>query len=173
MFDCCLCVVCRFKNSRFDVIGGAIYFLSVVSILPRCNSGKAILDASTLLDGLLAFATAFVDCWYAIVMESYLSLFMVVGMFLICLGFARTGGVGACSSKTASSRRPKRASATPFPGATAEAVGGAAAAPLSNSELILGPLVKLRTGGAATQVGQAKLKTVYVKSIVELQVGVA
>jgi len=33
----------RLKNNRFDVIGGGIYFLSVVSLLPRCDAGRAML----------------------------------------------------------------------------------------------------------------------------------
>lgn len=35
--------MCRFKNTRFDVIGGALYYLSVVSLLPRCDAGRSML----------------------------------------------------------------------------------------------------------------------------------
>ena len=38
----------RFKNTRFDLIGGAFYFLLVVSVLPRCDRLAAVLDAHTV-----------------------------------------------------------------------------------------------------------------------------
>eukprot|EP00775_Hariotina_reticulata_P014454 gene14454-14567_t len=77
----------RFKNSRFDVIGGAIYFLSIVSILPRCSAGLALLGASSCVDFMTIFTREFLACWYAVLMESYLSLGTALLFFAL-----RTGG---------------------------------------------------------------------------------
>lgn len=177
---CC----CRFKNSRFDVIGGAIYFLSIVSILPRCNAGLALLASTSLLDFAAVFSQEFMACWYSLFMESYLSLFMACAFFVLCLGFAKGGGVGAVSgerqeqqqaqaqrARTARSQQraqrqesaPSGAAAAPA-AAAAGAAGAAVKSSTSSSKQkrrspVVGPLVKLRTGGTSNQLLVAMLHT--------------
>jgi hypothetical protein len=48
----------RLNNTRFDVIGGGIYFLLTVSVMPRCASTAAVLEAGSLSAGASAFAAA-------------------------------------------------------------------------------------------------------------------
>lgn len=175
----------RFKNSRFDVIGGAIYFLSIVSILPRCNAGLALLSSTSLWDFTAVFIQEFMACWYALFMESYLSLIMACAFFLLCLGFAKGGGVGAVSGERAEQQQAQRArnqrqqqraqrqgsdvnGAGAATGTAPAAAAGAAGAAVKGSTScskqkrrspVVGPLVKLRTGGASNQLLVAMLHT--------------
>lgn len=178
-------VACRFKNSRFDVIGGAIYFLSIVSILPRCNAGLALLSSTSLWDFAAVFMQEFMACWYALFMESTLSLFMACAFFMLCLGFAKGGGVGAVSgerqeqqqAQAQRARSQRQQQQAQQGGEGAQATSGAAAAPAaagaagaavkgttSSSKQkrrspVVGPLVKLRTGGSTNQLLVAALHT--------------
>lgn len=85
----------RHMNTRFDVIGGALYYMLVVSAIPRCGRLAAVLDAPSLGAALLSLAGAARDAVADIILESYVSLAAVVAMFALALGFASTGGVGA------------------------------------------------------------------------------
>ncbi|KAK9835056.1 hypothetical protein WJX81_007542 [Elliptochloris bilobata] len=85
----------RFKNTRFDLIGGAFYFLLVVSVLPRCHHLAAVLDAHTVREALAALAFAAADAMGAIFAESRVSLAALGVLFVLCLGMARSGGIGA------------------------------------------------------------------------------
>ncbi|BDA40538.1 hypothetical protein COCOBI_01-1910 [Coccomyxa sp. Obi] len=84
----------RFKNTRFDVIGGAFYFLMVVSVLPRCSRVTDILDAHTLLEAIKYLGLAALDALAAIFTESYLSLIAVFCLYLLCWCMAKGGGYG-------------------------------------------------------------------------------
>jgi len=85
----------RLNNTRFDVIGGGIYFLLTVSVMPRCASTAGILEATSLHGGVSAFISAVVDAGTAILAESRLSATVLVLFVGLCLAFARAGGVGA------------------------------------------------------------------------------
>jgi hypothetical protein len=174
------------------VIGGAIYFLSIVSILPRCNAGLALLSSTSLWDFMVVFTQEFMACWYSLFMESYLSLLMACAFFLLCLGFAKGGGVGAVSGERAEQQQAQRArnqrqqqraqrqgsdvngtgaaaaAAAAGTAAPAAATAGAAGAAVKGSTSgskqkrrspVVGPLVKLRTGGASNQLLVAMLHT--------------
>lgn len=84
-------------NSRFDIVGGAFYYLLVVSVLPRCSGISNVLDAHSVAEALTAFASAALDTVAEIFTRSYISLGAFVFLFIIVLGFARSGGVGAIS----------------------------------------------------------------------------
>jgi hypothetical protein len=176
---CCVCCR-RFKNSRFDVIGGALYFLSIVSILPRCNAGLALLSSTSLWDFAAVFLQEFMACWYSLFMESTLSLFMACAFFLLCLGFAKGGGVGAVSGERQEQQQAQRARSqqqrAQRQGSEAQAGGSGGAAPAAGvagaavkssagsgkqkrRSPVVGPLVKLRTGGASNQLLVAMLHT--------------
>jgi hypothetical protein len=147
---------CRFKNTRFDVIGGAIYFLSVVSLLPRCDLGTSILEASTLQEALWGFIGVYQRCWATIVMDSYLSLATVLCLFFVTLGFAKGGGVGAVVGE-----QPRGPETPGGKGAGVGVAGGRSSSSGGNvlgfglgkrgRGSVLGPLVTLRTGGFTTQ----------------------
>ena len=79
-------------------------------------------------------------------LHSYLSLGAASLFFLICLGFARGGGVGAAPAERAAAPAPaaKRA---------AKKRGGGASA--SSPAASRGPVAKLRAGGFATQLAVA------------------
>lgn len=154
----------RFKNSRFDVIGGALYFMSIVSTLPRCSAGAALLSATSLLDFIQTFTAEFTACWYDIFMNSYLSLITVVLFLLITLGFAKGGGVGAVSGerqqlqreqkrqrKIHQQQQQQRSAGYPTVGASCVVKRPSRRSP------VVGPLVKLRTGGSSTQLMVALL----------------
>jgi hypothetical protein len=49
-----------------------IYFLLVVSVMPRCGGAAAVLDAPTLAAALGQLAWAFADTLAAILLEAYL-----------------------------------------------------------------------------------------------------
>ena len=151
---------CSFKNTRFDVIGGAIYFLSVVSLLPRCELGVSLLEASTPQEVLWGFIGVYQRCCATIVMDSYLSLATVLLLFFLILGFAKGGGVGAVAGEQprgpemhvtkgtaaaggASSGHGRRSSS----GGTILGIGLGK----NGRGSVLGPLVTLRTGGFTTQ----------------------
>lgn len=93
----------RLKNTRFDIIGGALYFMLTVSVLPRCGRVAAVLDASSLAAAAAAFADASLETAVAILTESYLSLAALVFLVLMTFGFARAGGVGAVPTHPAPS----------------------------------------------------------------------
>lgn len=153
----------RFKNSRFDVIGGAIYFLSIVSTLPRCKAGLALLSATSFVDFLIAFATEFAATWYDIVMNSYLSLATAVLFFFICFGFAKGGGVGAVSGERqqlqSEQKKQHRMAQQQYQqkglaGSHSVSAGATVCHGFkkpSRRSPVVGPLVKLRTGGSNTQ----------------------
>ncbi|WIA33540.1 hypothetical protein OEZ86_006664 [Tetradesmus obliquus] len=176
----------RFKNSRFDVIGGAIYFLSIVSVLPRCSAGLVLLSAGSVADFIAIFAREFAACWYDILMQSYVSLAVTLLFFLITFGFAKGGGVGAVSGErqqlqqqqkrqreqalaggqqngsNSSNNGQKPAVTAGGAGSGSISAGAAAAAsgpgasrpcgaPSKRRSPVVGPLVKLRTGGSSTQ----------------------
>lgn len=156
-----------------------------MSILPRCNAGLALLSSTSLWDFTAVFAQEFTACWYALFMESYLSLIMACAFFLLCLGFAKGGGVGAVSGERAEQQQAQRArnqrqqqraqrqgsdvngagAATgTAPAAAAGAAGAAGKGSTSGSKQkrrspVVGPLVKLRTGGASNQLLVAMLHT--------------
>jgi hypothetical protein len=156
---------CRSKNSRFDVIGGAIYFLAVVSVLPRCSAGAALLSAASAAEFVAALSAEFVAAWRDILMSSRLSLVTAVAFFLVTLGFARGGGVGAVSGEIAARQRQQAAARRrALRDAQKSGVGSAPAArgqggggqPRRRSPVV-GPLVRLRTGGLLTQLTVAAL----------------
>lgn len=64
-------------------------------MLPRCHNIAAILDANSLSSAAGQFLLAAADTFAAILAESYLSLLALVAFFLLTLGFARSGGIGA------------------------------------------------------------------------------
>lgn len=98
----------RHVNSRFDVIGGALYYLLVVSVLPRCSGVADILDAHSVWEVVRLFANAAGDTVVEIFSQSYMSLAAVAVLFVITLGFAKSGGVGAINGvPPAASRRPE------------------------------------------------------------------
>ncbi|KAK9862826.1 hypothetical protein WJX84_007158 [Apatococcus fuscideae] len=85
----------RLKNTRFDVIGGAFYFLLVVSVLPQCTPVGAILEAATLGQAVYLFVHAVLQTALTIFTDSYISLAALLLLFFICFSLARSGGVGA------------------------------------------------------------------------------
>lgn len=160
------------------MIGGAIYFLSIVSILPRCNAGLALLSSTSLWDFGAVFMREFAACWYSVFMESYLSLGMSCAFFLLCLGFAKGGGVGAVSGERqvqqqaqaerarSQQQRGQQHGMGAAPGAQAGAgvgaggaAGGSSGSKQKRSSPVVGPFVKLRTGGSSNQLLYAMLHT--------------
>lgn len=85
----------RNMNTRFDVIGGALYYLLVVSVIPRCGRISCVLDATSIFEGIALMWRALGATIAEIFLESYVSLTAVVVLFAIALGFASTGGIGA------------------------------------------------------------------------------
>lgn len=85
----------RNMNTRFDVIGGALYYLLVVSVLPRCRHLAAVLEAPDWGTGLSLLLGAAADTVSDIFLESYVSLLALLCMAALALGFAATGGIGA------------------------------------------------------------------------------
>jgi hypothetical protein len=159
------------------VIGGAIYFLSIVSVLPRCSAGLALLSATSVTDFIVIFLREFAACWYDIFMQSYVSLAVTLLFFLITLGFAKGGGVGAVSGERQQLQQQQRrqrqqALASSQQGGSATAQKSFVAASSGSGNIgnatgvgvsrpsgsagkrrspVVGPLVKLRTGGSSTQ----------------------
>jgi len=86
-------------NSRFDVIGGALYFLLVVSVLPRCSGVGEVLDAHSVGEVLRLFFTAAMNTVMEIFSRSYVSLAALGLIFAVTLGFAKSGGVGAIDGR--------------------------------------------------------------------------
>lgn len=95
----------RHVNSRFDVIGGVLYYLLVISCLPRCSGVTKILEAASIRDALCAAVSVGRDTIIDIFANSYISLTASILLFAIVLGFAKSGGVGAISDVPASARR--------------------------------------------------------------------
>mmetsp|Transcript_31178 Transcript_31178/g.92977 ORF Transcript_31178/g.92977 Transcript_31178/m.92977 type:complete len:1354 (-) Transcript_31178:1870-5931(-) len=81
----------RLFNTRFDVVGGIVYFLLVVSIIPRCRNIAEILDSDTVLGALQSLLRAYVGALHDIVLESYLSLVVVMLLLLFCYAIAKAG----------------------------------------------------------------------------------
>ncbi|GAB4822190.1 hypothetical protein N2152v2_009236 [Parachlorella kessleri] len=95
----------RMTNNRFDIIGGMLYYLLVVSVLPRCTGMGEILDAGTVLEGVCLFVQAGWDTVTTILLQSHVSVAVLALLFLMCLGFARSGGIGAMDGVPPSLRR--------------------------------------------------------------------
>ncbi|KFM24478.1 hypothetical protein F751_3196 [Auxenochlorella protothecoides] len=95
----------RNMNTRFDVIGGALYYLLVVSVLPRCRHLAAVLEAPDWGTGLSLLLGAAADTVSDIFLESYVSLLALLCMAALALGFAATGGIGAKGDATAADRQ--------------------------------------------------------------------
>ncbi|KAL6778167.1 hypothetical protein ACKKBG_A17180 [Auxenochlorella protothecoides x Auxenochlorella symbiontica] len=95
----------RNMNTRFDVIGGALYYLLVVSVLPRCRHLAAVLEAPDWGTGLSLLLGAAADTVGDIFLESYVSLLALLCMAALALGFAATGGIGAKGDATAADRQ--------------------------------------------------------------------
>ena len=76
---------------RFDVIGGMLYFLLVVSVVPRCSRVAEVLDATTPLGAAGLLGTAFLDTLADIVGRSYVSVAALGLFFAIALGMAVGG----------------------------------------------------------------------------------
>jgi hypothetical protein len=89
----------RHVNNRFDVIGGALYYLLVISVMPRCSGISEILDAHSVTQGARLFVGAATDTVVEIFSQSYVSLTALAFLFIIVFGFARSGGVGAISGE--------------------------------------------------------------------------
>ena len=98
----------RNVNSRFDIIGGALYYLLVLSALPRCSEAGQIFMATSLFEAVELFFQAMLRTLIYIFSRSYVSLCAFIILFFITLGFARGGGVGAISGiPPAARRRPE------------------------------------------------------------------
>lgn len=95
----------RHVNSRFDVIGGVLYYLLVISCLPRCSGVDKILEATSIMEALVAAVSVGRNTILDIFASSYISLIALILLFAIVLGFAKSGGVGAISDVPASARR--------------------------------------------------------------------
>lgn len=85
----------RSVNNRFDIVGGLLYYLLVISVLPRCTGVGEVLEAHTLGEAASLFFRAGADTIATILTESYISLAALILVFGILLGFCRSGGVGA------------------------------------------------------------------------------
>ena len=66
-----------------------------VSVLPRCSSVGAILEARSFVEGLQLLFSAVGEAALVILTDSYISLGAVAFMFAMSFGFASSGGVGA------------------------------------------------------------------------------
>lgn len=150
-----------------------------MSILPRCNAGLALLSSTSLWDFGAVFLREFAACWHALFMESYVSLGMACAFLLLCFGFAKGGGVGAVSgerqvqqqaqaqrAKSQQQRQVQQQGAAAAAAVGASTGGGAAAGAPGRSgskqkrrSPVVGPLVKLRTGGASNQLLVAMVHT--------------
>ena len=89
----------RLLNTRFDVVGGVLYFLVVASVVPRCGDAHAVLDATSPVAALAAIWRAVLSAAGDIVAESAVSLTAVGVLFTLCLAFAGSGGVGAAVTR--------------------------------------------------------------------------
>jgi hypothetical protein len=94
----------RHMNSRFDVIGGGLYYLLVVSVLPRCSGVAAVLDAASPAQAARLFAAAAAGTVGEIFATSRASLAALAFLFVLVFGFARGGGVGAIGGAPGSAR---------------------------------------------------------------------
>jgi hypothetical protein len=129
-----------------------IYCLLVVSVMPRCSSVAAVLDAPTYGAALAQLAWAFADTLAAILLETYLSLGMLVLLVLICLGFCKGGGVGCQPSQPQQQpkQQPKQQAKQPAGAAAAAAAangqqpGGGSSVPVRHAPP---PMLKARQGG--------------------------
>ncbi|KAI7840166.1 hypothetical protein COHA_005949 [Chlorella ohadii] len=85
----------RSMNNRFDIVGGLLYFLLVVSVLPRCTGVAEVLEAHTPWEAAALFVHSGVATVGAILTESYVSLATLVFVFAVFLSMCRAGGIGA------------------------------------------------------------------------------
>lgn len=85
----------RHVNSTFDVIGGVIYYVLIVSALPCCSQVSDVFEASSLLSGLGAFGRAMCRTILDIFARSRVSLIAFLFLFGMAFAFARGGGIGA------------------------------------------------------------------------------
>lgn len=95
----------RNVNSRFDIIGGALYYFLVLSALPRCTEAGQIFRATSLLEAVQLFFKAITSTFIYIFSKSYVSFCAFLILFFIALGFGRGGGVGAISGIPPAARR--------------------------------------------------------------------
>ena len=94
----------RNVNSRFDVIGGVIYYVLILSALPRCSEISDVFEASSPLEGLRAFGGAMWSTIIYIFASSRVSLVAFLLLFGIAFAFARGGGIGAIKGVPARAR---------------------------------------------------------------------
>lgn len=100
-------------------------------------------------------------------MNSYLSLITVVMFFLLCFGFAKGGGVGAVSGERQNlhreQKRQRQLAQQQQDGQKGMGLGTVKGAGMRGFKKcgrrspVVGPLVKLRTGGGTTQLLVAAL----------------
>lgn len=95
----------RNVNSRFDIIGGVVYYLLVLSALPRCTEVAQIFNATSPSEAVGYFLRGIGSTFLYIFSESYVSFFAFFLLFLVVYGFARGGGVGAIHGVAPAARR--------------------------------------------------------------------
>lgn len=95
----------RNVNSRFDIIGGALYYFLVLSALPRCSEAAQIFQATSLFEAFELFLKAMISTFTYIFSKSYVSVCAFAILFLIAFGFARGGGIGAINGIAPAARR--------------------------------------------------------------------
>ena len=95
----------RNVNSRFDIIGGVLYYLLVLSALPRCSEAERIFSATSLPEAITFFLEAMGTTFLYIFSKSYVSFCAFITLFVIVLGFAKSGGVGAINGVSPAARR--------------------------------------------------------------------
>jgi len=86
------------------VIGGAIYYVLIVSALPRCSEVGGVFEAGSLLEGLRAFVAALLSTIVYIFSNSRVSLAAFLMLFGMTFAFAKGGGVGAVKGIPAHAR---------------------------------------------------------------------
>lgn len=139
-----------------------VYFLLVVSVMPRCNTVAAVLDAPTFAAALGQLAWAFADTLVAIVLETYLSLAMLIITFAASLGFCRGGGVGAMPQQPAEEGAGGAAGAAGAPAGAQGDCSRSTGAARKGGKVAGGsvrhaqpPLVRARKGGSLMQLAFA------------------
>ncbi|KAL4423131.1 hypothetical protein ABPG77_004814 [Micractinium sp. CCAP 211/92] len=85
----------RSVNNRFDIVGGLLYYMLVISVLPRCSGLAEVLEAQTLGQAAALFFRAGAAAIATILTESYASLATLLLVFGILFGLCRSGGIGA------------------------------------------------------------------------------
>lgn len=95
----------RHVNSRFDLIGGMLYFLLVISTLPRCAEVDEMFNATSIPEALYLFFKGIGTTFVFIFSKTYVSCAAFGILFLVTLSFARSGGIGAISGVAPAARR--------------------------------------------------------------------